>query len=114
MQYTNARINSVLKKAAAAGVTPIVATVPTEPYALERLLYRWPEVTKAALAERAPHLITRYLTDLAGAFNTFYAQEKIADGADEYAAYKAALTQAVGQTLQNGLWTLGIEAPERM
>lgn len=114
LQYTNARINSVLEKAAAAGVQPSSDTAPAEAYALERLLYRWPEVTAAALAERAPHHVTRYLTDLAGAFNTFYATEKIADASDAYAPYKAALAQAVGQTLQNGLWVLGIEAPERM
>jgi len=84
------------------------------PYPIERLLYRWPEITKVALAERAPHLVARYLTDLAGAFNTLYAQEKIADAADEFAPYKAALAKAVGQTLQNGLWVLGIPAPERM
>jgi arginyl-tRNA synthetase len=114
LQYTNARINSVLEKAAAVGVQPNTEHAPTEPYALERLLYRWPEVTQAALAERAPHLVARYLTDLAGAFNTFYAQEKIADAADQFAPYKAALAQAVGQTLQNGLWVLGIEAPEKL
>ncbi|MAZ29896.1 arginine--tRNA ligase [bacterium] len=114
LQYTNARINSVLEKAAAADVAPRVEHAPAEPYALEQLLYRWPEVTQAALAERAPHLVARYLTDLAGAFNTFYAQEKIADATDEHAPYKAALAQAVGQTLQNGLWVLGIEAPQRM
>jgi arginyl-tRNA synthetase len=69
---------------------------------------------EVATQERAPHHVARYLTDLAGAFNTFYAQEKIADATDEFAPYKAALAQAVEQTLQNGLWVLGIEAPERM
>ena len=114
LQYTNARINSVLEKAASAGVIASTTHAPETPYELERILYRWPEVTQAALKERAPHTVVRYLTDLAGAFNTFYAQEKIADIADEYAPYKAALAQAVGQTLQNGLWVLGIEAPEKM
>lgn len=114
LQYTNARINSVLEKAAGVGVAPNTEHAPADPYMLERLLYRWPEVTAAALAERAPHLVARYLTDLAGAFNTFYAHEKIADATDEYAPYKAALAQAVGQTLQNGLWVLGIEAPAQM
>lgn len=114
LQYTNARINSVLEKAAAAGIVFDTTVAPAEPYTIEKILYRWPEVTQAALAERAPHMVARYLTDLAGAFNTFYAQEKIADATDEHAPYKAALAQAVGQTLQNGLWVLGIEAPERM
>jgi arginyl-tRNA synthetase len=43
-----------------------------------------------------------------------YATERIADTADEYAPYKAAVAQAVRTTLKQGLWLLGIEAPERM
>jgi arginyl-tRNA synthetase len=46
--------------------------------------------------------------------NSFYAHEKIADPTDEYAPYKAAIAQAVAITLKNGLWILGIEAPDRM
>ena len=55
-----------------------------------------------------------YLTELAGSFNTFYAHEKIADSADEYAPYKVAVTEAVKTTLKNGLFVLGIKAPEKM
>ena len=71
-------------------------------------------MVRIALHERAPHKVTTYLTELAGAFNTFYAHEKIADAADVYAPYKLALAQAVRITLKNGLWALGIKAPERM
>jgi arginyl-tRNA synthetase len=81
---------------------------------LERILYRFPEVVETALRERAPHTVVTYLTELAGTFNTFYAHEVIADASDEFAPYKALLTQAVATTLKNGLWTLGIEAPKRM
>lgn len=114
LQYTHARICSVLAKAATAGVVPNAAVTPEHPYLLERLLYRFEEVTQEAVVSRAPHKVAQYLTDLAGAFNTFYAQEKIADPADEYASYKAHIAQSVAQTLKNGLWLLGIEAPERM
>jgi arginyl-tRNA synthetase len=114
LQYTYARIQSVLEKAAAAGVHPKVTHTPAQPYELEKLLYRFPEVTALALLERAPHLVATYLTQLAGAYNTFYATEKIADATDPAAPYKAAISQAVGHTLKNGLWALGIEAPERM
>lgn len=114
LQYTHARICSVLKKAAAAGVMPRTEQAPAAPYDIEKLLYRFPEVTAEALAERAPHKVTTYLTELAGAFNTFYANEKIADAADEYAPYKAAIAGAVRTTLKNGLWVLAIKAPEVM
>lgn len=114
LQYTHARIMSVLEKADVSGVTPSGEHAPKEAYAIEKILYRFEEVVREALVARAPHLVTTYLTELAGAFNTFYAHEKIADSADEYAPYKAALADAVRITLKNGLWTLGIQAPERM
>ncbi|HEY0964305.1 MAG TPA: arginine--tRNA ligase [Candidatus Paceibacterota bacterium] len=114
LQYTYARIRSVLEKAAEAGVSPDTQLPPPQPYAVEKLLARFPAVLETALAERAPHKVAGYLTELAGVFNSFYATEKIADAADQYAPYKAAVARAVGQTLKNGLWTLGIKAPERM
>jgi arginyl-tRNA synthetase len=66
------------------------------------------------MEEREPHKVVTFLTELAGVFNTFYAHEKIADAEDEFSSYKAAVANAVGQTLKNGLFVLGIKAPERM
>jgi arginyl-tRNA synthetase len=109
LQYTHARICSVLQKAAEKGVAPSADVLPEMPYTIEQLLYRFEEVTVEALADRAPHKVAQYMTELAGAFNTFYAQEKIADSADQYAPYKALVAQSVAQTLKNGLWLLGVE-----
>ncbi len=114
LQYTHARIGSVLEKASAAGVEVSTKTLPVEVYELERLVYRFPEVVEVALAERAPHKVVGFLTELAGSFNSFYAHEKIADATDEFAPYKVALASAVKHTLKNGLYVLGIKAPERM
>lgn len=114
LQYTHARIASVLEKAEAAGVIADTKHTPEVPYVIEKILYRFEEVVREALDERAPHKVAVYLTELAGAFNTFYGEEKIADASDEHAPYKAAVARAVKVTLKNGLWTLGIKAPERM
>lgn len=114
LQYTHARISSVLQKVAESGITPSTDHQPGDPYEIERVLYRFPEVVNKALTERAPHTLVGFLTEVAGSFNTFYAREQIADPQDEYASYKAALTEAVRHTLNNGLWMLGIQAPERM
>lgn len=114
LQYTHARICSVLAKAAGVGVVPATTAVPETPYEIERILYRFPEVVERALAERSPHHVVLFLTELAGAFNTFYGVERIADPADEYAPYKALIADAVRQTLENGLWMLGIKAPKKM
>ena len=114
LQYTHARISSVLEKAKNEKVTASVKNVPHEAYAIERILYRFPEVVETALRERQPHHVATFLIELAGSFNTFYATERIADPSDEFAPYKAAIAEAVKITLKNGLWVLGIKAPEQM
>lgn len=114
LQYTYARAMSVLDKAKEAGVVPQLTAVPDVPYKIERVLYRFPEVVEEALAERAPHLVVTFLTELSSEFNSFYAHEQIADPKDQYTPYKALLTSAVATTLKNGLWALGIKAPERL
>lgn len=78
----------------------------------ERLLPRFPTVVERAAREYEPHYVTTYLTELAGAFNSWYAAERIIGS--EHEAYKLALTRAFAQTVKNGLWLLGIEAPELM
>lgn len=114
LQYTHARIGSVMEKAALAGVTASTTSAPETPFEVERLLTYFPEVIATALNERAPHQVVTYLTELAGSFNSFYATERIADPEDAYAPYKLALASAVRTTLKNGLWVLGIPAPEKM
>ncbi len=114
LQYTHARIVSVLEKAECVGVLSSVELVPDNPYEVERLVCRFPEVVEVALAERAPQYMSTYLIQLSGAFNAFYAKEKIADPNDRFAPYKVAVSDAVRITLKNGLWVLGIEAPEKM
>lgn len=114
LQYTHARICSLLTKAENLGITAGTGGYKETPYMIERVIYQFPEVIKLAFLERAPHKITTYLTELATEFNKFYAQEKIVDKTDLETPYKLALCRAVKTTLRNGLWVLGIEAPEKM
>ena len=114
LQYTYARINSVLEKAKQAGLEIGTNTFPTASYEIEKIIYRFPEVIEEALCDRTPHKVVGYLTELASGFNSFYAQEKIADKDDPNAAYKIAISEAVKITLENGLWVLGIKAPRLM
>jgi len=112
LQYTFARTQSVLAKAKEEGIKPTVAA-PEAPRELERLLYRYPEVVARAGEHLAPHLLATYLTELAGAFNAYYASNQIVSEKGE-AAYRVALTGAVGQVLKNGLHLLAIAAPAKM
>ena len=114
LQYTSARIGSSIGKARDLGIQGGIQNVPEIPYMLERLLYRFPEVIEHALQERQPHHVITFITHLAGTFNSFYAQEKIADVDDIYAPYKVLMAEVVQQTIKNGLWVLGIKAPERL
>ena len=114
LQYTNARIRSALRKAKEAGVTAADKHVPDRPYPVERTLHRFGEHIRAARQQRSPHVVVEYLTDLAAQFNAFYATERIADANDTHALYKAMVAEAVGNTLERGLFTLGIAVPEEV
>lgn len=114
LQYAHARITSILEKARAQSFAPSTAHAPENPYPLEKVLYRFPEVTLLAQTDHSPHHLVVYLTELATAFNSFYAQETIIDTNDEYAPFKLALTSAVRETLNRGLYLLGIIAPKYM
>lgn len=114
LQYTHARAQSLLRKASDQGVDAHDASRgELEITEVEKLLYRFPEVVERAVVEYQPHYVANFLSELASAYNSWYAAEQVLDGGEEQ-GYKVALTHAVATTLRNGLWTLGIEAPEKM
>jgi arginyl-tRNA synthetase len=85
---------------------------PAEPYAIERLIVHYPEVAARAARELAPNLLVNYLTELAGAWNSFYASEQVLGSAEE--SYKMRLTRAFANTMTNGLRLLAIPTPDQM
>lgn len=109
LQYSLVRARSVLAQAPTEGIS---TDAPAAPYDIERLIMRFPEVVLRAERERAPHHIAQFLTHLAGAWNSFYAAERIIGG--EYEGYKLEVARAFAATMQNGLRLLGIPTPERM
>lgn len=113
LQYAYVRTASILRKAKGEGVAPDAHGPREMPGELERLLTRYPEVVERAAGEYEPHHVAQYLTELSSAFNSWYASTKVLDGTDK-APYKLAVVEATGQTLKNGLYLLGIEAPEQM
>lgn len=114
LQYTHARCRSVLVKADERSKGPFdLSSEKLAVSEVERLLYRFPEIVARAAHEYEPHYVATYLAGVASAFNSWYAKEQILDGS-EGESYKLAITEAVATTLKNGLWLLGIEAPEKM
>ncbi|OGG57901.1 arginine--tRNA ligase [Candidatus Kaiserbacteria bacterium RIFCSPHIGHO2_01_FULL_55_17] len=112
LQYAHARAHAVVEKAKEQKVSAKIDSN-AEPTELSRLLHRFPEAVEYAARELEPHLLTNYLLEFAGAFNRWYANEQILDGSTS-SPHKVALTDAVRVTLKNGLWLLGIPAPEKM
>jgi arginyl-tRNA synthetase len=110
LQYAHARANSILEKAGKKGdASGERANI----HEVERLLYRFPEVVERAGAEYAPNYITTYLTELAGAFNNFYAHEPVLEASPE-SPYRLDIVEAFKTVMKNGLTVLGISAPDRM
>ncbi len=114
LQYSATRATSVLEKANTQGMQADCANIPSTIFPIEKHLYKFPEVIVRAGENFEPHHLTTYLTELAGEFNAFYANEKILDKDDEYSAYKIAITEAFLVIMKNGLWLLGIRMPEKM
>jgi arginyl-tRNA synthetase len=120
LQYAHARAHQIVERAASEGVTLGLGNpkgdafgIPEHADTLTLLLYRFPETVEYATLLREPHLLTNYLLEVAATFNSWYAQVHILDGTQE-AAHKVAVVEAVRRTLKNGLWILGIPAPEKM
>ena len=65
-----------------------------------------------AARELAPNLLVNYLTELAAAWNAFYAKEQVLGSPEEI--YKQRVARAFANTMANGLGLLGIPAPEKM
>ena len=119
VQYAHARIASILRKAADAGLAPagdVAGALAGAPEAaLARAVARFPEVIEDAVAAEETQGITAYATELATTFHGFYRDARVVDP-DEPArsAARLALAGAARITLANALTLLGISAPESM
>ena len=120
IQYTHARICSVLRKAAEsgvavpAGIDSTVSLLPEETD-LIKTLTEYPAAVKAAGDNFAPSLIGAYVYDLAKQFNGYYHDHSILREEDAAVrGMRLALAQQVARVIRRGMSLLGIEVPERM
>ena len=120
IQYTYARIRSILRKAAAEGITiptTLSDEMPLNEKEIELIqkLNEFGAAVEQAGKDYSPSGIANYCYELTKAFNQFYHDYSIlgADTENEKVV-RLVLAQNVGKTLKNGMALLGIEVPERM
>ena len=120
IQYTHARICSILRKAAAEGIDvgrKLPADTPvndTERELIQRLSEYAAVVTQAA-KDYSPSVIANYCYELTKEFNRFYHDYSILSAeSDAKKALRLMLARNVGKIIHNGMSLLGIEVPERM
>lgn len=113
LQYASVRARTILAKAGSTTPADVSALQEwNEPPLLARLLIRYPDIVKKAQMHEGPHILVQYLTQIAAAWNAFYASERILDADD--APAKLALVKAFERTMTLGLGLLAIPTPDRM
>lgn len=113
LQYTHARIQSVLNKSEIKD-EPLASSseLNEKELLILRTLSRFPGIVLGAAKNYSPNLICNYLYDLASKYNTFYNKHKIIGS--ENKGLRTKITSATGQVIKNGLTLLGIQLPARM
>jgi len=118
VQYAHARVSSVLAQwggelaeLSAADLTPLSSE---RELALAAKLAAFPEMIEAAARDYAPHTVAFWLRDLAAEFHAWYNAERLLVDDEGQKRARLALAVAVRQVIRNGLFILGVAAPESM
>ena len=118
IQYTHARIGSLLRKAGADGMRPAVAGTASllpEERAVLLVLHRFPAVLHEASLKLDPSGLANHTYDLVKAYNAFYQAVPVMKEPDgPKRAFRLSLSAAVAATTRKAMWCLGIEVPDRM
>ncbi len=116
IQYTHARIRSIVRKAGDHQPWDFNAVQLNEKErTVLKALHSLPDTVSAAAAAFSPAMVANYAYDLAKAFNSFYQDTPILRESDQQLmAFRVDLCAAVANALKNTMNILGIEVPERM
>jgi len=117
IQYTYARINSVLNKSGFNAETIVEKPTIFKESELDliQLLDRFPEKIEASAKEFSPAQLANYIYDLSKLYNKFYHEESILKAEDEHIKnFRLKLSKVTALTIAKGMNLLGIDVPERM
>ena len=119
IQYTYARIRSLLRKAEDLGITLPATfaglTISTKEQELIAKIAEYADIVEEAARTYSPAVIANYVYDLVKEYNQFYHEFSILkEENEELRAFRLALSEVVARTIASGFSLLGIEMPERM
>lgn len=118
IQYTHARIKSILRKAQERGYKKEIAEVPQllqKEVEIIKQLYQYPYKVKEAGLHHSPAIIANYVYDLAKEFSQYYHDTTILNEQNESVrANRLALIESIAKVLTRGMDILGIQLPDRM
>ena len=120
IQYTHARIRSILRSAGLDQVARVQLHMPSVKMNIRernllRSLYEFPEIVKEAANELSPAQIANYSYELCKEYNQFYHEHSVLNEPDvQVSDFRIKLSEFTAQTIKNAMSLLGIEVPERM
>ncbi|MDT0622357.1 arginine--tRNA ligase [Croceitalea vernalis] len=117
IQYTYARIQSILRKAETINSDSIGSSLTLHEKEKELLkqVQQFPNVVQLAAENYSPAIVANYTYDLVKEFNSFYQQVSILGELDDQKKnFRICLSKKVGEIIQNAFYLLGVEVPERM
>ncbi|WP_291962570.1 arginine--tRNA ligase [Maribacter sp.] len=119
IQYTYARIQSILRKAESMGIDTANEVKVTALHSKEKELIKqlqlFPDTIQLAADNYSPALIANYTYDLVKEFNSFYQQVSILGETDDAKkALRVQLSKKVSEVIQDAFALLGVSVPERM
>ncbi len=118
IQYTYARIQSILRKAnvdANVTLSAVEVSLNSKERELIKQVQLFPEVVQSAAENHSPALIANYTYDLVKEFNSFYQNVSILGAdSDTEKLFRVQLSNTVANTIKNAFGLLGIQVPERM
>ncbi len=122
VQYAHARICRVFRRLADSdliwnrtiGETNLGKLVESHERDLLTMLARYPEILEFAALKHMPHILAHFLTDLSGAFHTYYNAHNFIINDTKLSQARLTLVVAVRQVIANGLTIMGISTLESM
>lgn len=120
IQYTHARICSVLRKAQEMGLS-VSNTISSQGFStpkeveLVKLISEFPSIVEQAGKDFSPSFIANYAYELTKEYNQFYHDHQIIKEENkEIQALRLSISKIVGDTVRKSMWLLGIDVPEKM